>query len=65
MIILKDDGEHHLALSSCPSVPWRPEQRSAPDRMPGPAESGGTWQLALPAVGRCLRMGWEQKLEGE
>lgn len=56
------DEEHYLALWSCPSAPWRPGQKSEPGHMPGPGASDGTWQLALPVVGRCLRMGWEQRL---
>lgn len=31
--------------------------------MPGQVVSGGTWQLVPPVVGRCPRMGWEQRLE--
>lgn len=54
----------YLALWCRPSVPWRPGRRSVPGRTPGPAASDGTWQRALPAVGRCLRRGWEQMLEG-
>lgn len=57
-----DGCTRYLALWSCLSAPWTPGQRSAPGRTPGPGASGGTWQLAPPAVGRCLRMGWEQRL---
>lgn len=61
-IIKMDAAKHYLALWSCPSAPWRPGQRSAPGHMPGPGVSDGTWQLAPPAVGICLQMGWEQRL---
>lgn len=62
MKAMMDEAVRYLALWSCPSVPWRPGQKSAPGRMPGPGASDGTWQLALPVVGKCLRMGWEQRL---
>lgn len=57
MSIKMNVAKHYLALWSCLSAPWTPGQKSAPGRMPGPGASDGTWQLALPAVGRCLRMG--------
>lgn len=59
-----NDAEHYLALWSGLSAPWRPGQRSEPGRTPGPGASDGTWQLALPVVGRCLRTGWGQRLKG-
>lgn len=64
MIIKMNDAEHYLALWSGLSAPWRPGQRSEPGRTPGPGASDGTWQLALPVVGRCLRTGWGQRLKG-
>lgn len=62
MILKMNDAEHYLALWSCLSAPWTPAQKSVPGRMPGPGASDGTWQLALPEVGRCLQTGWEQRL---
>lgn len=53
----------HLALWSHPSAPWTPGQKSELGHRPGQVVSDGTWQLALPAVGRCPRMGWEQRLQ--
>lgn len=57
------DLEGHLALWSHPSAPWTPGQKSELGHMPGQVVSGGTWQLALPVVGRCPQMGWEQRLD--
>lgn len=57
-----NDAGYYLALWSCLSAPWRPVQKSAPGRTPGPEASDGTWQLALPVAGRCLQKGWEQRL---
>lgn len=57
------DLEGHLALWCRPSAPWTPGQKSELGHMPGQVVSGGTWQLALPVVGRCPQMGWEQRLD--
>jgi len=57
-----NDADLYFDLWSRPSAPWRRGQRNAPGRMPGRGASGGTWQLAPPAVGRCLQMGWGQRL---
>lgn len=57
--------ERHPGPWSRPSAPWRPERRSAPGRTPAPGASGGTWQPALPAAGRCPRTGWERRLRGK
>lgn len=64
MTLEMDAAGHYLALWSCLSAPWTPGRRSEPGRTPGPGASDGTWQLALPAVGRCLRTGWGQRLQG-
>ena len=62
MTLKKFDAEHYPARWSNPSVPWTQGQKSVLGHTPGPGASDGTWQLALPAVGRCLQMGWEQRL---
>lgn len=64
MTLEMDAAGHYLALWSCLSAPWTPGRRSEPGRTPGPGASDGTWQLALPAVGRCPRTGWGQRLQG-